>query len=439
MGVTAAKSERAQPNPARGGARELDRKFRPFRAVPRPLAALLGVIAVLGILWALIVPFGQAPDEFAHFAYAQSLAERFALPGNNARPIFSNDELLADLSVGAQVLAFRPTQLRPDWSPLDYRQYLVAAARNPARANGGGPNPEAYDPPLYYLYADLAYWATYGGNAFDRYYAMRIWGVSLLLVTVVGTWLLVGELLGRRRVPQLAAAAVVGLFPELTFMSTSINPDALMIALWTLAFWLGARVIRRAAPVRDTLSLLAVTAAAVLTQPASYALVPAGLLAVIIGWFRCPPDQRRARIRAAAAAAAVVCAPVIAWVVTRVHGNPTLSQVGPPSGQRASPFKVPQFLDYIWQFYLPRLPGTIRERVTPGLSVYDVWIREGWGTFGWLDVSMTRWVYHVLAGVTALVAVAAAAHRGQLPRPAPMAAGRILRVGPGRAPRSDCT
>src|SRR5207302_11110880 len=130
-----------------------------------------------------------------------------------------------------------------------------------------GLNPESYDPPLFYLYSDLAYWATYGGNVLDRYYAMRTWGIGLLVLTVVATWLLVGELMARRRVLQLTGAVVVGLMPGVTFISTSINPDALMIALWTLALWLGARVIRHAARTRDTVSLLAVTAAAPLTQP----------------------------------------------------------------------------------------------------------------------------------------------------------------------------
>ena len=59
-----------------------------------------------------------------------------------------------------------------------------------SRTDGGGFNPAASNPPLYYIYADLAYWATSGGNAFDRYYAMRLWGISLLVLTVVGAWLL---------------------------------------------------------------------------------------------------------------------------------------------------------------------------------------------------------------------------------------------------------
>ncbi len=363
----------------------------------------------MGLFWALVVPYGQAPDELSHFAYAQSLAERFALPGDTRRPAFSSDELLAATATGAQQLVGRPSELRPEWSPQDFAAYRAAASRGPSRSNGGGPNPESYDPPLYYLYADLAYWATDGSNAVTHYYYMRIWGIGLLALTVLATWLLIGELLGRRRVPQLAGAAVVGLFPGEAFTSTSVNPDGLMIALWTLAFWLGARVIKRGARPRDAVGLCAVTAAAVLTQPISYALVAPALLALVFGLTGSPRDRLRARLRPAAVALVAVCVPVIAWIAARGHGNPALAPIGSAPARRGTPFNLRQFLSYIWQFYLPRLPGMSPDRVTPGLSVYNIWVRETWGTFGWLDVPMPTWVYTAVTTFTACVAVLSAA------------------------------
>ena len=103
------------------------------------------------------------------------------------------------------------------------------------------------NPPLYYPYAAIAYLLDHGGTAFGRLYAMRIAGVLLLALTTLGAWLLAGEVFGRRRLPQLACAAVAGLMPMVTFMSTAVNPDALLITLWTLDLWLGARVINHRA------------------------------------------------------------------------------------------------------------------------------------------------------------------------------------------------
>ena len=48
-------------------------------------------------------------------------------------------------------------------------------------------------------------------------------------------------------------------------------------------------------------------------------------------------------------------------------------------------------------------------RATSGLPVYDTWIQQGWGVFGWLELAMPSWLYGVLAGACGFVAVASAA------------------------------
>ena len=48
-------------------------------------------------------------------------------------------------------------------------------------------------------------------------------------------------------------------------------------------------------------------------------------------------------------------------------------------------------------------------RATSGLPVYDTWIRQGWGVFGWLELAMPSWLYGVLAGACGFVAVGSAA------------------------------
>ena len=394
----------------RGGLRQHLRELRTSAAdVPAALAALVAIVVIVGVVWALFVPPWQSPDESAHFAYAQSIAERLTLPGRGPQT-FSTDQVLADQAVGASQLAFRSTQIRPDWSKHDETMYLAAARRNPSRSDGGGANPAASNPPLYYAYSDLAYWAAYGGNAFDRYYAMRLWGISLLVLTVIGAWLLIGEVLGPRRLPQLAGSAIVGLLPMNTFISTSINPDAMVITLWTFALWLGARVIKRAARPRDVVGLCAVTTGAILSKGSSYALVPAVAVALLLGWLKCDQGARRSR-GVLFALLAVLCAlPVLGWIeLARSRGIAPVNAVGKPAGAPVRPFNVRAFLSYVWQFYLPRLPEMNLERLTPGLPVYDVWLREGWGVFGWLEVRMPETVYAVLGAFMSVVAIASAA------------------------------
>ena len=74
--------------------------------MPRALVLLVAATALLGVAWALLVPPFQAPDEGAHFAYVQSLAERGALPGDTARNAISTEQRLA---AGASIRIRRPS------------------------------------------------------------------------------------------------------------------------------------------------------------------------------------------------------------------------------------------------------------------------------------------------------------------------------------------
>jgi 4-amino-4-deoxy-L-arabinose transferase-like glycosyltransferase len=372
------------------------------------IGALLLTVAVFGLTWALLVPPWQSPDEPQHFAYAQSLAERGALPGNKNRLPFSSAQTLADSSVGASREAFYPGAVPPNWNRNDYQRYLDQLRAKPSASNGGGTNSAASNPPLYYLYSDLAYLTTGGGpNSFDELYAMRIWDIPLLLITALAAWLLAGEVFGPRPPAQLACAAVAGLLPAETFISTSVNPDALMIALWSVALWLGARVIVRRAPARESLALALITAAAVLTKATSYALVPAALLALFLGW-RLGGPERRSAIGQFTAPVVALAAPVLGWIaLAATLGRPAINTI--QSTASARPFNLRQFLSYMWQFYLPKLPSLIRFRETPGLPLYDYWIREGWGVFGWRDVAMPDWIYGVFAAISAFVAIVSVA------------------------------
>ena len=383
------------------------------RRVPPGLAGLLLTVVVVGIVWALLVPPWQTPDEIAHYAYAQDLAENFRLPppaptGAAAPHQESTDQGVADNAAGASRGAFYPQSSPPEWDPAVWKAYQAEERARPApsRSDGGGPNPAATNPPLYYLYADIGYFLGYGGTAFGRLYSMRLWGVLMVALNALGGWLLAGEVLGRRRLPQLACGAVVGLLPMWTFMGASVNPDSLMVPLWTFALWLGARVIIRRAPVRDAVALCAVAAAAVLTMATSYALLPAVALALFAGWRGRPPEERRATLRPLGLASLALVVPVLAWVgLGRALGRSAINIVA--AGAHPTPFSIRQFLSYIWQFYLPRVPGMTLFRWTGGLPAYDVWLKEGTATFGWLDVPLAAWIYKATAIVLGVVGLAA--------------------------------
>ncbi|HEV7460521.1 MAG TPA: DUF2142 domain-containing protein, partial [Solirubrobacteraceae bacterium] len=223
-----------------------------------------GVLLVVTVAWALFLPPWQSPDESQHFAYAQSVAERFALPGDRTRKTFSTEQGLADNRSRTGREGRIPGA---EWRPDAFDRWQKKAAKLPAsaRSDGGGRNTASANPPLYYLYVALPYRVFEGSSIFGRLLAMRIWSGLLLLVTATATWLLAGELLGRSRSLQLAASATAGLVPMTAFMSASVNPDALLYALWSLALWLGVRTLRRGLTLADAAGLFAVVGLAVTT------------------------------------------------------------------------------------------------------------------------------------------------------------------------------
>jgi 4-amino-4-deoxy-L-arabinose transferase-like glycosyltransferase len=379
------------------------------RPVPRPLGLLLGAVALLGVAWALLVPPWQSPDETAHFGYTQVLAERFRLPGTSPGRLYSTEQELAmERANTAQTFAVPAT--RPEWSERAYRGWRSADERlgSGAREDGGGQTPGGLansartNPPLYYAYESAPYLAASAGDVFDRLYLMRLWSLLLLLITVAATWLVIGEVVGVRPLLQLAGAGVAGLEPMASFISASVNPDALLMATWAVALWLGARILRRGLKPRPGLALGAVTALAIVTKASGWALVPAAALVLGIGaWRRRGLGLRALAMPAPGALAFALLAG--GWLVlARVVDRPALNDA-PGGGAAGSGFDVGRFASYLWQYYLPNLPS--QERFT-GLSprpVFDTWIKTGWGAFGWLEVRFPDPVYVVLAVLTALL------------------------------------
>lgn len=377
----------------------------PARRPPAPLAALLVAVAVLGTTWALVVPPWQAPDEPNHFAYAQVLAERFALPGETGRrPHSTAQDEASDVVNSDQVAA--ELRVKPEWSRAAWERWQERAERLPAsaRRDGGGANSAGPNPPLYYLAEAVPYRLAASRDPLTQLTLMRLGSVLCLLVTVAGAWLLAGEVVGRSRPLQLVAASVAGLTPMLTFISSSVNPDALVIAEWTLALWLGARVIRHGATLRASLALGLCLGLALITKGTSLALVPAALLALGLGLRRAGPP--RGRLLAGAGALALAIGPLLVWtLISRSQHRAAFSQVttGGSTGTNWG-----ELASYVWQFYLPDLPFQTHVAALAPFPVYDVWVKTSWAAFGWLEIRFPSWTYVLFGALTMLVTGAAA-------------------------------
>jgi 4-amino-4-deoxy-L-arabinose transferase-like glycosyltransferase len=372
--------------------------------IPSSLVTLLAVVTIFGLAWALLVPAWQVTDEGAHFAYAQTLVENGSLPSKTkGQREYSEDQRLGDATVGVRAGATAPATTPPNWSQSAWKAYLARVhSHPPPRSDGGGPNP-ATNPPLFYVYDAVPYLLDHGGTVFGQFYAMRMWAVLLLDLTTLGGWLLAGEVFGRRQSLQLVVGAICALMPMSTFISAAVNPDSLLIALWTVALWLGARVIRRAARTGDTAALCAVAACAILTKATSYALCFPVFAALFAAWRLAPATERRSLLKRELMALPLLVIPVLAWLVTaRAIGFDAVNQVAAVAG-RARPVTMKAFLEYLWQYYLPRLPAMPVARLGSNVPASIIWNGGGVGMFGVAGVNLVAlptWAY----GETALLA-----------------------------------
>lgn len=220
------------------------------------LILLLVGHALLGLAYNRLVPFGRGPDEPAHLLFIQSLA--------------------GEAPVGTQWRLGLPV-MQTDWED---------------------PNFEVHQPPLYYLAAVPLYLV--GGPGAAAF-------LSLLasVATVWLTWRLARELVSEDL--ALAAAAVVALWPQQTYLATRLNNDLPANALWALCLWLWAHGLREGPSVRLGVWTGVALGCALLTKQTSLALVPLALLAAALqAWATRRPREALAALGATLGVAVLI-------------------------------------------------------------------------------------------------------------------------------------
>jgi 4-amino-4-deoxy-L-arabinose transferase-like glycosyltransferase len=171
-----------------------------------------------------------------------------------------------------------------------------------------------------------------------------------------------------------------------------VNPDSMLVTVWAAFLFLAARMVMRGPSARRLAGLAVVVAVSLLTHGRGIAIVPPALLAVLLAFDRHRPGrQRGVRI---AGAAVVLLAAWLLWSALSGHGLP-----GPYGGEINVPPEARhpgQFLSFVWQFYLPKLPF-MGPRLGPAYGFNQVYI-VGWlgGRFGSLDTLFSQQVYDLV-------------------------------------------
>jgi 4-amino-4-deoxy-L-arabinose transferase-like glycosyltransferase len=370
------------------------------------------LIATLGAAcWSVITPPFQAPDEQAHFAYVQNLAETGRLP-SSGRDEYSPEEnqVLTDLHQGE--VRWHP-EVTTISSPVDVEKLRRDLASPLPRAGAGGIGVAATEPPLYYALATVPYQLGASGTMLDRLELVRLLSALMAGLTALFTFMFVREAL-----PGVPWAWTVGglsaaLMPLLGFTSGFVTPDSMLYAVCAATFYCLARAFRRGLTWRAAIALGLVIGAGFLTKLNFVGVAPGvmlGLVALAFRGIRDTPDGPRTRraFGPMALAMAISVAPICLYVLFNViNGHPTFGLVSETTRDVSQRESLIGEIVYIWEFYLPRLPGMTNH--FPGLSTLrQMWFNRTVGLYGWLDTTFPPWVYTfalIPAGLMALLAL----------------------------------
>jgi 4-amino-4-deoxy-L-arabinose transferase-like glycosyltransferase len=376
-----------------------------------PLAAwLCALVACLSAAsWSLITPAFQAPDEQAHFAYVEELARTHRLP-SSATQEYASDEVIALEGLQAPRVSLYPNQhtiaARAQQRQL---QREVAGAVATSTPGVGAAGVAASEPPLYYALETIPYELGSGGGVLDELTVMRLMSALMAGVSALFVFLFLRESLPADPRTSTVAGLAVAFLPLLGFISGAVNPDAMLCAVSAAMFYCLARAFQRGLTQKLALSIGILTAVGFLTKLNFIGLAPGILLGLALLARRSSNALgRRTAARTLAAALAIGTSPL--WIYAFVN----LLSAHKPLGIASSVINVTAGhrslvgeISYIWQLYLPRLPGMHVDfaDISP---LRELWFNGLVGQYGFEDTFFPRWVDNLAAVAAVVIALLAA-------------------------------
>ncbi len=341
------------------------------------------------VCWSIITPPFQVPDEPEHVAYVKQIAELGRLPTVEGNFSFEEATALSDvfLQLVAEEPEYQTISTRAQQKTLEHA--LPRHALPPEVGNEYA-GVAASQPPLYYALQSLPYTLGRGATLLDRIALMRLLSCLFGGLTALFAFMFVRETLPRIPWAWTVGGLGVALVPLLGFMSGSVNPDSMLYAVTAMVFYVLARSFRRGLTRGWAIALGALTAIGFATKLNFVGLAPGVLLGLTLLSVRAYRVLGRAAYVTLAVALAVALSPVMLYVAAHVlSGEAAFGIVSSAITHRHG--DITRQLSYIWQFYMPRLPG-MRNDFAGVFTTRQLWFDGYVGQYGWLDTPFPAWV-----------------------------------------------
>ncbi len=371
-------------------------------AVPTAAWVCASVAALSAASWSIITPPFQVPDEPSHFAYTQTLAETGELPKYNAS-LYSPEETAVLEDLNHRNVRFNPA-VGTISSKAQQRKLQHDLALPLARHGVGEAGVATAEPPLYYALQTIPYYLGSGGTLLDQLTLMRLLSTLMAGLTALFSFLFLREALPGARWAWTVGALGVALFPLLGFISGGVNPDSMLFAVSAALFFCLARAFRRGLTRTTAIAIGAATAVGFMTKLNFIGLAPGAVLALIVLGHRTARTAGRSAYISMAIGIAIAACPVCLYMFFNlIHDHPLLGNATSGIEDFGEHGAIWAEASYIWQSYLPRLPGMVR--YFPGLDTSRLWFDRSIGLYGWLDTYFPGWVYDLALIPAATMAV----------------------------------
>jgi hypothetical protein len=339
----------------------------------KALTAIVLLYVALAVVYSIVNPLFEAPDEVWHYGYIDWLAR-----GNG----LSHPDDLG----GAGVQQWAQEGSQPPLyyllaglltAPLAQGDWNASVRYNPHAAIG---NADALGNRNYLLHGGWDDWPW--RNLALAAHVARFISIALGALTVVFAYLCARLLALESAAAPLLAAALVAFTPQFLFITASVSNDNMATAVSAAGVWLAvALACGRVTLRRRTLAALGVLVGlAALSKLSGLLLGPFALLCLAIAAWR----RRSWRWLWGGSALVVGAAALVAgwWYVRnwQLYGDPlglsAMFAVGPVRDE----------------------PAGLAELLALGPGVW----RSAWAVFGWFNVTTPEWAYWLYTGLAAL-------------------------------------
>lgn len=218
------------------------------------------------LVWIVLIPVWQYPDEQAHFAQVQNIAEIGFIPQkglDTSEEISLSEKILSTErdGQGNNKFTYHP-EYKLAFTNSIFGPNEMALISLPKKARTQMvKNESTHNPPAYYFLSSFFYRIVNNADLLTRVYAIRLFSLFLFTLNIL-TSNKIGKLLfEKNQLLVLTFTSLIAFNPMLIFSSTGILPDPLTNLLFSIVVYFSLKIIKQGL---TTLSLLGVFGSIVL-------------------------------------------------------------------------------------------------------------------------------------------------------------------------------